>query len=70
MAVAGALPAARLRYLRLGGRDRERMQWLGAGLVLAADAALVSGVLHLLVGWPGAVAAVADRGHGGGARPG
>ena len=59
VAVAGALPAARLRYLRLGGRDRERMQWLGAGLVLAADAALVSGVLHLLVGWPGAVAAVA-----------
>ena len=58
-AVAGALPAARLRYLRLGGRDRERMQWLACGLVLAADAALVSGVLHLLVGWPGPIAAVA-----------
>ncbi len=57
--VACALPAARLRYLRLGGRDRERMQWLAAGLVLAADAALVSGVLHLLVGWPGQIAAVA-----------
>jgi signal transduction histidine kinase len=58
-AVACALPAARLRYLRLGGRDRERMQWLACGLVVAADAALVSGVLHMLVGWPGPVAAVA-----------
>ncbi|HTT49882.1 MAG TPA: GAF domain-containing sensor histidine kinase [Streptosporangiaceae bacterium] len=53
------LPAARLRYLRLGGRDRERMQWLAVGLVLAANAALVCGVLHLLVGWPGPVGAVA-----------
>jgi signal transduction histidine kinase len=54
-----ALPAARLRYLRLGGRDRERMQWLAVGLVVAADTALVCGVLHLLVGWPGPIAAVA-----------
>ncbi len=59
VAVACALPAARLRYLRLGGRDRERMQWLAAGLVLAGNAALVCGVLHMLVGWPGPVAAVA-----------
>ncbi len=35
------------------------MQWLAVGAVLAADAALVVGVLHLLVGWPGPVAAVA-----------
>jgi len=35
------------------------MQWLAVGLVLAADAALVCGVLHLLVGWPGPVGAVA-----------
>ena len=59
VALLAALPAARLRYLRLGGRDRERMQWLAVGLVLAADAALVCGVLHLLVGWPGPVGAVA-----------
>jgi signal transduction histidine kinase len=56
---AAALPAARLRYLRTGGRDRERMQWLAVGLVLAANIALVCAVLHLLVGWPGPVAAVA-----------
>ena len=59
VALLAVLPAARLRYLRLGGRDRERMQWLAVGLVVAADAALVCGVLHLLVGWPGPVGAVA-----------
>jgi len=58
-ALLAVLPAARLRYQRLGGRDRERMQWLAIGLVLAADTALVCAVLHLLVGWPGPVGAVA-----------
>jgi len=57
-ALLAALPAARARYRRLGGHDRERMQWLAVGAVLGADAALVAGVLHLLVGWPGPVAAV------------
>ena len=63
-AMACALPAARLRYLRLGGRDRERMQWLGSGAVLAADAALVCAVLHL--SWS---AGRAGRRGGGRARP-
>ena len=57
-ALLATMPAARLRYARLGGHDRERMQWLAIGTVLAADAALVCGVLHLLVDWPGPVAAV------------
>ena len=57
-ALLAALPAARARYQRLGGHDRERMQWLAVGAVLGADAALVAGVLHVLVGWPGPVAAV------------
>ncbi len=35
------------------------MQWLGIGAVVAADVALIGAVLHLLVGWPGPVAAVA-----------
>ena len=56
---ACALPAVRLRYVRATARDRERLQWLAIGVVVAADAALVSVVLHLLVGWPAAVAAVA-----------
>ena len=59
LAVACALPAVRLRYHGSGGRDRERMQWMSIGAVLAADAALVVAVLHVLVGWPGALAAVA-----------
>ena len=54
-----ALPAVRLRYLSASARDRERLQWLAIGVVVATDAALVAVVLHLLVGWPGAVAAVA-----------
>jgi signal transduction histidine kinase len=59
LAVVCALPGVRLRYLASAGRDRERMQWMAAGAVLAADAALIAAVLHLLVGWPGHVAAAA-----------
>ncbi len=54
-----ALPATRLRYASATGRDRERLQWLAIGVVVAGDVALISGILHLLVGWPGAIAAVA-----------
>ena len=59
LAVLCALPCVRQRYLRAAGRDAERMQWLGAGLVAAASISLISAVLHLLVGWPGPAAAVA-----------
>jgi signal transduction histidine kinase len=63
VAVLCALPAARRRYLRAAGHDAMRMQWLGTGLVVAASVALISAVLHLLVGWPespGVVAACAS----------
>ena len=59
LAGASALPAVRLRYLTAAARDRQRMQWMAAGGILAADAAFVVVVLHALVGWPGQVAAVA-----------
>jgi signal transduction histidine kinase len=59
LAAACALPAVRLRYLAASARDRQRTQWMAAGGMLAADSALVVVVLHLLVGWPGSVAAVA-----------
>ena len=59
LAIACTLPAVRLRYLATAGRDRQRMQWMAVGAVLAADAALVVAVLHVLVGWPGPVAAAA-----------
>ena len=58
LALACALPAARLRYLAAAGRDRERMQWIATGTVLAADTALVAAVLNVLVSWPTAVGAV------------
>jgi signal transduction histidine kinase len=53
------LPALRLEYLAAAGRDRERLQWIGAGAVLAAGLALAAAVLHMLVGWPAPVAATA-----------
>lgn len=59
LATVCALPAVRLRYTAVAGRDRERMQWMSVGAVLAADSALVVLVVHVLVGWPGPVAAVA-----------
>jgi signal transduction histidine kinase len=59
LAAACALPAVRLRYLAAPARDRQRMQWMAAGAVVAADSALVVAVLHVLVGWPGPIAAVA-----------
>jgi signal transduction histidine kinase len=57
--VVSALPAVRLRYLAAVGRDRQRMQWMAVGGLLAAVGALAAGVLYLLVGWPAPVAAVA-----------
>ena len=58
VAAAGcALPAVRLRYLRAPARDREQLQWLAIGVVVAGDAALIIATLHLLVDWPTAVAA-------------
>ena len=59
LAVLTALPVTRLRYLKAAGRDKERMQWLGTGMLVAATVALISAVLHLLVGWPEAAGAVA-----------
>jgi signal transduction histidine kinase len=59
LAAACALPAVRLRYLAASARDRQRMQWMAVGAILAADCALVALVLHVLVDWPGPVGAVA-----------
>ncbi len=54
-----ALPAIRIRYVSALSRDRERLQWTGIGAVLAATVAIAAAVLHLLVAWPDALAAVA-----------
>jgi len=47
LAVLTALPVTRLRYLKAEGRDKERMQWLGTGVLVAATVTLISAVLHL-----------------------
>ena len=43
LAVLCALPAVRMRYVRTAGHDRERMQWLGTGLLVAGEMALSPG---------------------------
>ncbi len=42
LALLCALPAVRMRYVRTAGHDRERMQWLATGLLVAAEVALLS----------------------------
>jgi signal transduction histidine kinase len=59
VAAALALAPIRARYLTSIGYHRERMEWFGIGVTLAATVALVATVLHLLVGWPGPLGAVA-----------
>jgi len=56
-ALAITLPALRLSYLPSAGRERERLQWIGASAVLAAGLALAAAVLHVLVSWPPQLAA-------------
>ncbi len=50
-----SLPAIRRSYSRCASREREMFRWLGAGVVVAADLAVVIAVLHALVGWPAAI---------------
>jgi signal transduction histidine kinase len=58
--IAGLLALAPLRgrYIKSIGFHRERMEWFGIGVTLAATVALAATVLHLLVGWPGPLGAV------------
>jgi len=60
LALLIALPAARLRYTRSAGRDRERLQWAAIGFVMACGLALSVAVLYLLVGWPAPAVAAAE----------
>jgi signal transduction histidine kinase len=62
VALATVLPAANTRYGTSAGVARQRLQWLGVGLVLAGVVALVAGTLNLLVRWPHQVLAVAVGG--------
>lgn len=57
-----ALGPVRGRYIASIGYRRERMLWFGIGVTLALIIALGASVLHLLVGWPGPLGAVAAGG--------
>jgi signal transduction histidine kinase len=59
-ALLAALPAARLRYDKSAGRDRERLQWTAIGMATACTLALSVAVLSLLVGWPSPAGPVAE----------
>lgn len=46
------LPAAHRSYVGSAGADRQRLQWLGCGVVVAGEVAVVVAALHALIGWP------------------
>ncbi len=51
--------AALLRYRTAGAVERRRIQWIGWGIIVAAEAVLVVIVLRLLADWPHAPGTVA-----------
>jgi signal transduction histidine kinase len=53
------LPAAHSTYLKTGGLERQRLQWMGCGAAVAAEAVVVVGALRLLVDWPHGLGAAA-----------
>jgi signal transduction histidine kinase len=57
-----ALGPMRARYGTSIGYQRDRMLWFGIGVTLAVTVALAAAVLHLLVGWPASLGAVAAAG--------
>jgi signal transduction histidine kinase len=57
--IAIGLPASHARYVKAGAVDRRRMQWLGWGMVVSAEAGLVVVALRLLADWPHEPGAVA-----------
>ena len=59
LALGFGLHASHVRYVKAGAIDRRRMQWVGWGMAVAAEAALVAGALRLLTDWPHQAGAVA-----------
>lgn len=52
VALAAALPGSHQSYLGTAGLERQRLQWVGCGAALAAEAVLVVAALKVLVDWP------------------
>ena len=59
LVVAVGLYAAHVRYVKAGAEDRRRLQWIGWGMAVAAEAAVVVIALRLLIDWPDDAGAVA-----------
>ena len=59
LAIGFGLHASHVRYVKAGAVDRRRMQWVGWGIAVATEAALVAGALRVLTDWPHQPGAVA-----------
>ena len=59
LAIGFGLHASHVRYVKAGAVDRRRMQWVGWGMAVATEAAIVAGALRVLTDWPHHAGAVA-----------
>jgi signal transduction histidine kinase len=63
VAAAGVgLVGSHARYVRAGGVDRQRMQWVGIAATIAAEVILLAVVMRVLLGWPSHVVTVSALG--------
>jgi signal transduction histidine kinase len=58
VAGAAAFGVSKARYVLVRGQARQRMQWFGLGVTLAAEIVLVAVALRVFVGWPRPLAEV------------
>jgi signal transduction histidine kinase len=59
LAGAAGLVVSNTRYLGTRGEARQRMQWFGLAVTVAAEIMLVAAALRLFVGWPRLLAEIA-----------
>ena len=52
LALGFGIHASHVRYVKAGAVDRRRMQWIGWGMAVATEAAIVAVALRLLTDWP------------------
>jgi len=62
VAAAIGLAGSNERYERSRGIDRQRMQWVGLGIAVAMEIAIVAFALHALLGWPPSVITISALG--------
>jgi signal transduction histidine kinase len=62
LALLAGVPGARASYSRTAGLERQRLQWVGCGLAIATEVAIVVAALDVLVHWPARPGVVAGAG--------